>query len=227
MSEKKISEIEEQEIEIETTNYVDSDEQSQASDLKGIKKLINFIKTHETIKQLILFTMFSLICFLIEYVSYTIIHYVWAAKNEEPFQWFVFTYESGGIGEFMAFLISNILAQIATFVLNRKTTFKADNNIVYAAVMYAIMVAGIIVLNTWLGGVLTDAISRSMTANGSEEKLARDIGGYVGKFAGSFASFVISFVMSKFVIMRKKKPASDTVADSSAAEDQPKEEETY
>lgn len=169
------------------------------------RKVIDWIKSHEDIRQLILFTCFSLVCFAIEYISYTIIHFVWASKNPEPFSWFLFTYESGGIGEFMAFLISNILAQIATFVLNRKTTFKADNNIIYAAVMYAIMVAGIIVLNTWLGGVLTDLVSKSLISNGKAEETALTIGGYVGKFAGSFASFVISFVMSKFVIMRKKK----------------------
>ncbi len=164
-------------------------------------KIKDFLKTHEDIRQLVLFTLFSLCAFAIEYVSYLILHFT-VAKSGAAFDWFIFHYETGGSGEFAAFLVSNILAQIATFILNRKKTFNADNNIIYAGSMYALMVVGIILLNTWLGGVVGNALAKT--------SVNQDFAGIVGKLVGSVTSFVISFLMNKFVIMRKvKKPAED------------------
>lgn len=179
------------------------------------KKIGDFLKAHEDIRQLVMFTLFSLICFAIEYISFLILKL--CIRTEGDFKWFIFEYtnEAGGLGAFIAFLVSNILAQAATFVLNRKKTFNADNNVIVAAVAYAIMVVGIIVLNTWLGGIIGDAIVKGSSIN-------QDFAALIGKLVGSVISFVVSFVMSKFVIMRKKKPAevaSDGLAAETVAED--------
>ena len=181
-----------------------------------IAKLKDFLKTHENIRQLVMFTLFSLICFAIEYISFLILKL--CIKTPGDFKWFIFEYSdsAGGKGAFIAFLVSNILAQIATFVLNRKKTFNATNNIIYAASMYAIMVIGIILLNTWLGGVIAKACVEGTG-------MSDDWGGLIGKFVGSFLSFVINFLMSKFVIMRsfgkkKAEEVSDTTASNTASE---------
>ncbi len=161
------------------------------------KKIKTFLDEHEDIRQLVFFTLFSFVCFLIEYVTFFVLKF--ALKNvNEPFEWFIFSYKTGGLGEFIAFLMSNVVAQAATFILNRKKTFNANNNIVYAASMYAIMVCGIIILNTWLGGVISDAVTEGTS-------IPQDFAAIIGKLVGSFLSFVISFLMSKFVIMRKSK----------------------
>ena len=182
-----------------------------------IKKIKAFFDSHEDLRQLVMFTLFSFVCFLIEYVVYLILHFSVASAGES-FHWFIFHYESGGAGEFAAFLVSNIVAQAATFILNRKKTFNADNNIVFAGIAYAIMVAGIIVLNTWIGGVIRDALVG---------KINGDFAGIIGKLVGSFLSFVISFLMSKFVIMRKKKrPTENTESAENVADDKNAETET-
>ena len=77
--------------------------------------------------------------------------------------------------------------------------------------MYAILVVIIIVLNTYLGGVITEAFEKAYVGNNG----MITFGGYVGKFAGSFLSFVINFVGCKFLVMRNwgKKNAKAALSD--------------
>lgn len=166
-----------------------------AETTKKTNKIKEFLDAHENIAQLIKFTLFSLICFAIEYISFTIIVLCLKNYNVEA-NWWIFHYapSDGGMGALIGFFVSNVLAQAATFVLNRKKTFHANNNVVYSAIMYAIMVCGIIVLNTWAGGKITAACNKSI----DNVVLCQ----YISKFAGSVMSFAISFLMSKFVIMR-------------------------
>ena len=56
-----------------------------------IKKIKHFFATHENIRQLVLFTLFSLICFAIEYISFTILQLCLKSYNE-PLDWFLFHY---------------------------------------------------------------------------------------------------------------------------------------
>lgn len=193
-------------------------EQPNASGAKAaFKKLWTWLKAHENIRQMVFFIGFSLICFAIEYISFAILK-ACLKKVNGNFDWFLFHYEpsAGGLGGFIAFLVSNVIAQICTFVLNRKKTFNATNNVVISGMMYAVLVVIIILLNTWLGGIITGAIADSKPGN---EAIAT-VGGYVGKFTGSFLSFVINFVGCKFLVMRnwgKKKVAEETVGSDDAS----------
>ncbi len=175
-----------------------------------IAKIKNFLQTHESIFQLIKFMIFSMVAFVVEYASFTILVLCLKSVNQ-PMDWFVFRYSAadGGTGAFIAFLISNVLAQITSFVINRKKTFNANNNIVFSAVMYAIMVCGIIVLNTYLGSVLTTAFSKVI----SNVTICQ----YISKLIGSFVAFCITFVMNKFVIMRRKKEPEESYASDEEA----------
>lgn len=177
-------------------------------------KIKEFLDGHPNIAQLIKFTLFSLICFAIEYVSFAIITWALRGYNQEA-RWWIFNYSTadGGMGSMIGFFVSNVLAQAATFVLNRKKTFNANNNVVYSAVTYTIMVCGIIALNTWAGGKITAA------CNGALHNLV--LSQYISKFAGSFMSFVISFLMSKFVIMRRveREAGEESIAGDDAEDD--------
>lgn len=181
-----------------------------------IAKIKNYLNTHKDIFQLVKFTIFSMLAFLVEYASFTIL--ILCLKNvNQPLNWFVFSYaaDDGGSGAFIAFLISTVLAQIVTFVINRKKTFNANNNIVFSAIAYAVMVCGIVVLNTWMGGAITSALS---SANWNVT-----LSQYVGKLAGSFASFVIIFLMSKFVIMRRVDKKDGGTAQSAQVQEEKSE----
>lgn len=183
----------------------------------ALQKLWDWLQAHENIRQMVYFIGFSLICFAVEYITFTIINESCKAAGGaavRPFEWFLFKYdeEAAGVGGFAAFLVSNIIAQICTFVLNRKKTFKATNNVVISGIMYAMLVVIIILLNTWLGGIITKAIA----ATAPDNKTIATIGGYVGKFAGSFLSFVINFVGCKFLVMRNWGKKKEVAAEEAA-----------
>ena len=169
----------------------------------------DFINAHEDLRQVVLFSLFSFLCFAAEMASFYSVYYICSATGyTEPVKWFVFDYsapESGGKGGFLAFLLSTAIAQALTFILNRKKTFKANNNVVWAAVMYSIMVVVIIVANTALCGIIKDAIAEAMLKGNCSQGATDFISGTVSKMVGGALAWIIAFLMSKFVIMRKKK----------------------
>lgn len=171
-------------------------------------KIKTYLNEHEDIFQLIKFAIFSFVAFLVEYISFTIL--VLCLRNtNQSISWWIFNYntETGGLGALISFLISNVLAQVVSFIINRKKTFNANNNVIFSASMYAIMVCGIIIMNTWMGAALTKALN-NVIANVT-------VCQYIGKLIGSFTAFVITFVMNKFVIMRRKEePTKEVVAES-------------
>lgn len=176
----------------------------------------DFFAAHENIRQIVVFTLVSLICFAIEYVSFTVLVLCLRGYNEH-FQWFLFEYTSqaGGTGAFIAFLVSNVLAQLSTFVLNRKKTFRATNNVIVSGIMFALMMIAIILLNTYLGGVIGNSVSRSLEGSGKSPESIETLAAYAGKLTGSLVAFVLSFLGNKFLVMRnwgKGKKNTDNVA---------------
>ncbi|MBO4539730.1 MAG: hypothetical protein J5781_05590 [Clostridia bacterium] len=170
---------------------------------------VDFINTHEDLRQFVLFSLFSFLCFAAEMASFYSVYYICMATGfDAPLKWFVFDYsaaESGGKGGFLAFLLSTAIAQALTFILNRKKTFKANNNVVWAATMYAIMVVVIIVANTALCGIIKDGIAEAMLKGNCSQSATDFVSGTVSKMTGGALAWIIAFLMSKFVIMKKKK----------------------
>ena len=171
--------------------------------------IVDFINAHEDLRQFVFFFMFSLLCFAAEMATFYFVYYICDRYGyTAPLKWFVFDYsapESGGKGGFLAFLLSTTVSQALTFILNRKKTFKADNNVVFSAIMYAIMVVVIIVANTALCGIIKDAIATAMLKGNCSQEATDFVSGTTSKMVGGALAWVISFFMSKFVIMRKKK----------------------
>ena len=174
---------------------------------KGINPVVKFFREHENIRQIVVFTLCSLVCFAIEYISFTIIE-LCVTGYDQPFNGTIFKYKQ--TRSFIAFLVSNVLAQTSTFILNRKKTFKATNNVVISGIMFAAMMVGIIVLNTWLGGIIQTAAEKSLISNNPsmDAKTVTFIAGLAGKLTGSLLSFVVSFLGNKFLVMRNWKVAS-------------------
>ena len=105
---------------------------------------------------------------------------------------------------------SKCIAEIISFTINRKKTFKANNNVVFSAIMYVITVVALIIFTTWLAGVLGDAMGPAIGA---------DAGNTISKMLSSVISFVVIFLMDKFVIMRNvDKGDKEAAADSAEGE---------
>ncbi len=174
---------------------------------KGIKAMIAYIQAHEDLRQMVLFFLFSLICGASQFVTNMVFKYALEAVPElgtdYPFHWFVFNHPS--TGDFIGFLLGAIIGQVMTFVLNRKKTFKATNNVVIAAIAYAITAILIIILQTYLGGVVSTACTDAYKAANA----GADPTGFIsflititGMLVGGITALVLCFLANKFFIMR-------------------------
>lgn len=172
-----------------------------------------FMTRHGNIWQVVKFTLISLIAFLAEFATMYALQYGLADVCGQDFHWFVFNYDAsqGGQATFIAMLGSKCIAEIISFTINRKKTFKANNNVVFSAIMYVITVVALIIFSTWLAG----PIGNAMGAHNIDEGLSST----VSKMVGSIISFVVIFLMDKFVIMRNvEKGDKEAAADSAEGE---------
>ncbi len=164
-------------------------------------KVKNWLVSHKDILQIVKFIGISLIAFAAEYAIFYALQFgLYSACGQDDFKWFLFEYKGGkdgafGLAGFIAFLVSKCVAEIISFIINRKKNFEADNNIVFSIVTYVITVVALIIFSTWLGGALSNLIGESL----------KEFGTTIGKLLGSFISFIVMFLMDKFVIMTKKK----------------------
>ncbi len=180
-----------------------------------LQKIVSYLKEHEDIRQMVLFFLFSLICgatqFIITLVLPLLLNLIPSLKPS--FSWFLFIYPT--TGEFIGFLVGSIVGQVLTFVLNRKKTFNVPDYVALRAVLYAIMAILIILMQTYLGGVVTSACQNA-APNASE--LLKSVFNITGQAVAGIAALIINFLGNKFFIMRdwggkKKKAALEAAAD--------------
>lgn len=182
-----------------------------------IRKLIEYVQSHEDVRQMVMFFLFSILCGL----SQMIVTYALSAGLKlspslaSNFDWFVFHFETSA--EFVGFLIGSVVGQTLTFLLNRKKTFNRPDYLVLRAIMYTVMAIVIIIMQTYLGGVVTTACYRAKAdADGFLELLFN----LTGQAVAGIAALVVSFLCNKFLVMRdwgKKKREREQVAQNSLA----------
>lgn len=203
----------------------------QSKSKKSIKALINYIKTHEELRQMVMFFLFSLLCAASQTITQFVLKYAIGAANSEPFEWFIFKYQQEkGLAEFIGFVCGAVIGQVMTFILNRKKTFKATNNVVIAGIMYAIIAIGIILLQTYLGGVITDACKATAAKNGTAtDGIVGLLITITGMAAGGLSALILSFLGNKYLVMRdwgKKKNTDEQPAEVEPSPEQPTAEGT-
>lgn len=151
----------------------------------------------KTAKQFIMFLLLSQLAGITEIISFAILGNILPEKMPEDFDFLVFHYTNDqGLckGAFVAFFVSAILAEIVSFLLNRKATFKANNNVLLSAVEYFVMVFFVICLKTWIVTVLTPVVS-----GWTDTQLLIE---WIPKLASMVVAVLIIFPMNKFVIMK-------------------------
>jgi putative flippase GtrA len=133
----------------------------------------------------------------VEFVSFALFNF-WAfvSYRRQPFSWWIINYsvESGGLTAFLAFAGSFAIAQTFNFFLQRKTTFKANNNIARSAVMYAIMIILVYFLQLYLPTLIRARIVAV---------LGTTIGDILTLIINMSVSMLIQFPLSKWLIMRR------------------------
>ena len=203
---------------------------------KSLKGLIQYIKSHENLRQPILFFLFSMICGgsqMLITLLFTQLNRLHGTILAEGFPGFyigavpLFKYDS--YAEFIGFLIGSVVGQVLTFVLNRKKTFNVHDHIPFRAVAYALMAIAIIFVQTLLGGAVTVACRNAYAGNNAF--LNNWVFNLTGQAVGGISALIISFLCNKFFVMRKFKssePAEEATASGSeevASEEAPVSEE--
>ncbi len=166
------------------------------------------VKFTEKYAELWKFIKFSIVGFsstIVELGVFYLLQYV-VFKNildapmpENAFFKFVsFTGLADGMGYFYAYVISTTIGYIIAFILNRKTTFKADSNVLVSTILYVIMVIFTIGMTAWLGTQF-----QMFMAN----KGMQAIGDVIGKPIVAALATAWTYPLNRFVIHRKHKTA--------------------
>ena len=104
--------------------------------------------------------------------------------------------DSFTLAGFIAYLVANIVAKVISYILNRKKTFAAVNNLAFSFSVYVIMCVALIVAETFIAVPIQNFwIGIGVPA---------DAAGMVTVITYSIPDFLIVFLMEKFVIMNNK-----------------------
>ena len=157
-----------------------------------------------TIWQFVKFTVVSMLAFVVQFSTLNILLVIPAIQRltEQEFHWFVFSYDldGRGLGMFIAFTASNVLAQIVAFFVNRKKTFGGTNSIPVTLTIFLVFTVALLTFASWLMSFLT----AWLTTQGLETQLA----GNIAAMAIAFIQFVAYFPVSKLLMRNKEKDAA-------------------
>lgn len=165
-----------------------------------IKRIKDFFIKNPAAWQFAKYTIFSLIAGWIELIVFIVLNYYLPNNGiNKPISWFIFIYPAaaGGLGAFIAFVVSSVVGQALKFITNFKKTFKSTNNILLSAIGFAVMAIIIVVgLNLYVGGILNTALCKVIPNP--------DAAGAIAKILCQFTGFMLAFPVNKFILMRNK-----------------------
>ncbi len=182
-------------------------------------------KQKSTFVQLILFIVMSLAAFVVQFL---IVQFgpaglkLCGVDDAQKMDFWIF--KGYTLAAFISFLVANTLAKIISYILNRKKTFNAVNNLVFSMTVYVIMCVTLIIVETIIGEPLAKAYANLFKNNAAIAEWAPTM----SMITYSIADFVIVFLMEKFVIMNdnlfKKSKKAVEGEEEAASEEAPAEE---
>jgi len=144
-----------------------------------------------------MFMLMSCITTVVDLGSFALFNFwVFVPYREQVFSWWLIDYsiENGGLTAFLAFASSFAVSQTFNFFLQRKTTFKANNNVARSAAMYAVMVILVYFLQLYLPTLIRAPIVAA---------LGMTLGDLLVKLINMTVSMLIQFPANKWLIMRR------------------------
>ena len=156
-----------------------------------------FKESHAELYEFIMFNLLSNIATITNFVVLNIGNSIlFKAFADQPFSLWIFNYtvESGGLGGFLAFLVSFFCAQAVNFVVQRNLVFNSNNKLGAAIPIYLFTVIVVYIICLYIPTIVLQPISS-----------------VVGSFWGInltnalniFVQVVIIYPVLKFVVMKK------------------------
>lgn len=164
------------------------------------EKIVTFINKHAEIWKFIKFSFTGASTSVLELGVFMLLQYmVFKSLNQTPVTDNAFLSFLGieYKGYMYSYAISAIIGYAAAYIMNRRLTFKADANPLLSTIIYAIMVAGTIIFNTWFGAFLGTLIKN----NGWDNALIE----MITKIVVMTVPTLWTYPLNRFVIHRKKK----------------------
>ena len=106
----------------------------------------------------------------------------------------------GGLGYCIAFNVSNVVAQIVAFFINREKTFKSSANVAVTLPIYLVCTVIILLFSAWLATTLFNLF---LGMNWS-----KDLANNVSTFACMFFQFIAFFPVQAILFRKKKEEAA-------------------
>ena len=114
-----------------------------------------------TLWQFVKFIVVSLGACIVQVASLAILYNIPATKalSTQAFHWFVFDYpviegQRCGLALFIAFNVSNLLAQIVAFFINKEKTFNSGSNTAITLPIYIIFTLALVCFSAWFNPVV-------------------------------------------------------------------------
>ncbi len=167
----------------------------------------------KTIWQVIKFTLVGMLASVVSFGLLNILIRVPQVANlfATPFKWFVFDYPVeknaagqivlGGLGNFIAFNTSNVLAQVVAFFINRDKTFKSSANVAVTLPIYLVFTVALLSFSAWLSPQIS-ALLLGKVIFGTE--IATGLAANIANGVVSAVQFFAYFPVSK-ILFRKPK----------------------
>lgn len=171
------------------------------------EKITDFVNRHREIWKFIKFSFTGASTSILEMAVYAVLQYgVFRSLQGVPVEdsrilaFLGIEYK----GYLYSYFISAVIGYAAAYFMNRKMTFKANNNPVLSTVLYAFMVIFTVTFNTWFGAFLGTWITNNGWNNFWIDMLT--------KLVVMTVPTIWTYPLSRFVIYRRKEPEKDTKA---------------
>lgn len=154
-----------------------------------------------TLWQFVKFIVVSLGAFVIQSVLPIIIQLFMSDEFiNRSYHFFVFASQGGeknGLGFFIASTVSNIIAQIVSFFINREKTFNSDVNVAVTLPIYIVFTVALICFSAWLA----PTFQGFLVSKGVAESAAT----FVSNALCGAIQFFLYFPFDKLLMKPKKK----------------------
>ena len=162
-----------------------------------IKAIKGFKERHSELYEFIMFNIFSNIATITNFAVLNLGNTVlFKALMDVPFAFWIFDYnvENGGLGGFLAFLVSFFCAQAVNFIVQRNLVFNSNNKLGSAIPIYLATVVIVYVICMYIPTLILN-----------------DLSALVGKFWGMnltnainiLVQVIIIYPVLKFVVMKR------------------------
>lgn len=162
------------------------------------------VHNRKEIIQIVKYLLAGLSVTAVQFVLVNVFPYVFASWRSALPSWLspVFSEKTMGEGNsnwgyVMTFFLSNLIANIYGYFLNRRTVFHSDSP-VWCFVAFVIMMASLILVSTWLQGLIANAV---VERNPALSSFANTIAAAVCAFGQN----LIVYPAEKFILLREKK----------------------